>query len=74
MLNMTGSIAFAISALGAYVVPSTGHAASLVLDNLGTFIGGLCFLFGALLLIPQEDQQAAGTPAGAGSDARSGRG
>jgi hypothetical protein len=74
MLNMTGSIAFAISALGAYVVPSTGDAASLVLDNLGTFVGGLCFLFGALLHIPQEDQGATGAAAGAGSDARSGAG
>lgn len=53
-LNMAGSIAFAISALGAYVVPSTGDLASLTLDNLGTFVGGLCFLFGAVLLIPDE--------------------
>ncbi|MGZ4730158.1 MAG: hypothetical protein ACXWB2_20785, partial [Acidimicrobiales bacterium] len=38
-LNMAGSIAFAISALGAYVVPSTGNLASITLDNLGTFVG-----------------------------------
>ncbi len=54
MLNMVGSIAFAISAIGAYTIPTTGHIASLKLDNLGTFVGGVCFLFGALLLIPQE--------------------
>ncbi len=53
-LNLVGSIAFAVSALGAYVVPSTGELASLTLDNLGTFVGGLCFLFGAVLLIPDE--------------------
>ena len=54
MLNMVGSIAFAVSAIGAYVLPSTGDVASLELDNLGTFVGGLCFLLGAVLLIPDE--------------------
>jgi hypothetical protein len=63
-LNMVGSIAFAASAVGAYVLPSTGDPASLVLDNLGTFVGGLCFLAGAVLLIPDE-QLAAPEPAGA---------
>jgi hypothetical protein len=53
-LNMVGSIAFAVSAVGAYIIPSTGELASLVLDNLGTFVGGLCFLVGAILLIPDE--------------------
>jgi hypothetical protein len=57
-LNMVGSIAFAGSAIGAYVLPSTGDVASLVLDNLGTFVGGLCFLFGAVLLIPDEVREA----------------
>ena len=56
MLNMIGSIAFAASALGAYVIPSTGDVVSLELDNLGTFVGGICFFLGALLLIPEEQQ------------------
>ncbi|MGZ4692583.1 MAG: hypothetical protein ACXWA3_03055 [Acidimicrobiales bacterium] len=63
-LNMAGSIAFAISALGAYVVPSTGNLASLTLDNLGTFVGGLCFLFGAVLLIPDEQLEELDSGAG----------
>jgi hypothetical protein len=64
-LNMVGSIAFAISAIGAYVLPSTGESASLVLDNLGTFVGGLCFLLGAVLLIPDEQvESGAGEPEG----------
>ena len=56
MLNMAGSIAFAVSAIGAYMLPSTGDVASLQLDNLGTFVGGLCFLLGAVLLIPDQEQ------------------
>ena len=59
MLNMVGSIAFAVSAIGAYVLPSTGDVASLELDNLGTFVGGICFLLGAVLLIPDQEQAAA---------------
>ena len=59
-LNMVGSIAFAASAIGAYVVPSTGELASLTLDNLGTFVGGVCFLFGAVLLIPDQQLDAPG--------------
>lgn len=55
-LNMLGSIAFAASAIGAYTIPSTGNLASLQLANLGTFVGGVCFFLGALLLIPQEEQ------------------
>ena len=65
-LNMVGSIAFAVSAIGAFVLPSTGDVASLVLDNLGTFVGGLCFLFGAVLLIPDEQLAPSGRASGAG--------
>lgn len=57
VLNLVGSVAFAISALGAYVVPSTGVLRSLKLDNLGAFVGALCFLAGALLLIPDQAEQ-----------------
>jgi hypothetical protein len=65
-LNMVGSIAFAISAIGAYTIPSTGELASLVLDNLGTFVGGLCFLAGAVLLIPDEQLDPGTAPSGGG--------
>ncbi len=65
-LNMVGSIAFAVSAVGAWVLPSTGDVASLELDNLGTFVGGLCFLLGAVLLIPDEQLESGGTGSGAG--------
>jgi hypothetical protein len=61
MLNMVGSIAFTVSAIGAYTIPSTGNLVSLQWDNLGTFIGGLCFLGGALLLIPDQAHDVAPT-------------
>lgn len=48
-LNMLGSIAFAVSAVGAYVDPDTGSLVSMFWANLGTLIGALCFLIAALL-------------------------
>ena len=49
---MLGSIAFAISAIGAFIVPSTGELLSLPLVNIFTFIGAVLFFVGAALLIP----------------------
>ena len=54
MLNMVGSIAFGVSALAAWVNPTTGDVAAARLDNLGTLVGAICFFFGALLLIPDQ--------------------
>jgi hypothetical protein len=62
VLNLVGSVAFAISAIGAYVVPSTGELRSLELDNLGTFVGSLCFLAGAVLLIPDQAESQVASP------------
>jgi hypothetical protein len=53
-LNMVGSIAFGVSAIAAKAVGPTGDVRSVALMNLGTFIGALCFLAGAVLLIPDE--------------------
>ena len=63
VLNLVGSIAFAVSAVGAEIVPSTGSLRSLELDNLGTFVGGLCFLAGAILLVPDQAVAVAPPPA-----------
>ena len=52
-VNMLGSILFGISALGAYT-RSSGQLVSLTWANAGTVLGALCFLFGALLLLPRE--------------------
>jgi hypothetical protein len=51
-LNMIGSIAFMASAIGAFVIPRTGSAVDLTLADRGTFVGAVCFFFGALLAIP----------------------
>lgn len=51
-LNMLGSVAFGVSAVGAFIVPSTGELLSLPVANLFTFIGAVCFFVGAALLIP----------------------
>jgi len=50
-INMLGCIAFGISAVGAFI-RKTGVTEDEVLANLGTFVGALCFLAGALLSLP----------------------
>jgi hypothetical protein len=48
-LNMIGSIAFAASAVGAYVSPRTDDFLSLFWANLGTMLGAVCFFTAAVL-------------------------
>jgi len=52
-LNLGGSIFFGLSAIGAYVIPSTGEILSAALANGGTFLGAIGFLIGAALLLPE---------------------
>ena len=49
-LNMVGSIAFGLSAIGARALRTTGETANIALVNTGTFLGAVCFLVGAVLL------------------------
>jgi hypothetical protein len=60
-LNLAGSIFFGLSAIGAYVVPSTGELLNAALANGGTFLGAIGFLIGAALLIPEASRDV---PAG----------
>ena len=53
LLNLVGSVAFGVSAVASYVKPN-GQLVSLVWTNLGTFVGALCFLAGAVLLLPER--------------------
>ncbi len=53
-LNLVGSVAFGVSAVAAFIVPSTGQLWHAELSNLGTFVGALCFLVGAFLLLPER--------------------
>jgi len=59
-LNYIGSIFFMISAIAAFTLPTTDEVINLTLVNLGTFVGAICFLVGAYLLMPA----AAGSHAG----------
>ena len=54
-INMLGCIAFGVSALGAFVTKS-GVTVDALLANVGTFIGALCFLVAALLILPRRDK------------------
>lgn len=65
-LNLVGSIAFGVSAVGAYVQPDTGTLVSMFWANLGTLIGALCFLVAALLSRRSIDAEEPG--AGAATD------
>jgi hypothetical protein len=51
-VNLLGCIAFGIAAVSAYLVPASGQVVSATAANIGTVVGALCFLVGALLLLP----------------------
>lgn len=52
-INLVGCLAFGVSAAGAYVSGS-GVTEDAKLANVGTFVGALCFLCAALLILPRE--------------------
>ncbi|KUI28133.1 hypothetical protein AU195_20430 [Mycobacterium sp. IS-1496] len=52
-VNMAGCVAFGASALGAFVTPA-GVTEDALLANTGTFVGALCFLAAALLVLPSK--------------------
>lgn len=56
---MAGSIAFGISAAASRIVPASGELRNAALANLGIFVGAICFLAGAILLIPDQSELAA---------------
>jgi hypothetical protein len=62
-LNLLGSIAFGASAIASLVEPASGEPISARIANAGTSVGGLCFLIGALLLMPEaaSEERAART-------------
>ena len=53
-VNLLGCVAFGISAVAGYVIPSTGSAVDLARSNVFTAAGALCFLIGAVLLLPES--------------------
>jgi hypothetical protein len=57
-INLAGSVAFGVSAVASFVRPATGGAVNDTISNIGTATGALCFLIGALLLMPEADREA----------------
>jgi hypothetical protein len=57
-LNMLGSIAFGVSAVASYVISDSGTLRNAERANLGTFVGALCFLAAAVLVLPRHMRSA----------------
>jgi hypothetical protein len=57
LVNLMGSIAFGVSAVAAYINPVTGAVKNLDWSAWGTFVGAVCFLVGALLLLPERTEE-----------------
>ena len=53
-LNLVGSVAFGVSAVASYVVPTTDQVRNAALMNAGTFVGAVGFLIAAVLLLPER--------------------
>jgi hypothetical protein len=64
LLNLAGSVAFGISAIASKIVPTNDQPRSLAISNLGTFIGAICFLVGAFLLLPERTRSQQAETAG----------
>jgi hypothetical protein len=52
-VNLLGCVAFGLAAIGSYLVPSHGSVVDLAAANGWTAFGGLCFLVGSVLLLPE---------------------
>ncbi len=70
-INMAGCIAFGVSALAAFV-RLTGVVVDETVASVGTFVGALCFLAAALVLLPRSGRIRAYRRRSPGAEARSG--
>jgi hypothetical protein len=62
-LNLAGSVAFGFSAIASYVIPGTTQLLSVPVTNIGTFVGAVCFLAGAVLLLFERTEEVPAVPA-----------
>ena len=53
-INLAGCVLFGVSAIASFIVPAEGTILDLAAANLTTSLGGLCFLIGALMLLPRR--------------------
>ena len=58
LANLVGSIAFGISAAAGYINPVTGQVHNAGRADTQTLIGAVCFLIGAVLLLPERREEA----------------
>jgi hypothetical protein len=52
LLNYVGSVFFMASAIADFTLTTTGEVINIAIVNSGTFLGAVCFLVGAYLLLP----------------------
>jgi p-aminobenzoyl-glutamate transporter AbgT len=52
LLNYVGSVFFMASAIASFTLTTTGDAINVAIVNSGTFLGAICFLVGAYVLLP----------------------
>lgn len=57
-LNLAGSAAFGVGAMASLIQPDTSEPVSAAIANGATAAGALCFLLGALLLLPDASPRA----------------
>jgi hypothetical protein len=62
LINLAGSIAFGIAAIASRYLVTTDQIANIRLVNVGTGLGALCFLAGAVLLPVQSARSRAARP------------
>jgi hypothetical protein len=62
-LNGVGSVFFMLSALASFTLRTTGNEVNTTVVNSGTFLGALCFLAGAYLLLPAPADRSGRPPA-----------
>ena len=68
LANLAGSIAFGVSAVAGYINPVTGQVHDAARANTQTLIGAVCFLIGAVLLLPERTQEVSGQVMGPAAD------
>lgn len=61
-VNLAGSVAFGVAAIGSRYLRTTGELANITLVNAGTFVGALCFLAGAILLPVESSRDTVVAP------------
>ena len=52
-VNLAGCVLFGVATIAGYIVPSTGTILDLAAANWSTSLGALCFLVGALMILPR---------------------